>query len=49
MQKVLEEEKEGFSKSDEDIGDVSDFQIPIRLIDDVPVASAYRRAPPHLY
>ena len=49
MRKVLEEEKDVFSKSAEDIGDVPDFQMPIRLMDDVPVAAAYRRVPPHLY
>ena len=49
LEEVLLEADAVFSKSDEDIGDVPDFQMPIQLVDDVPVTEAYRKIPPHLY
>lgn len=38
-----------FSTSITDIGDIKDFQMPINLVDQIPVAQPYRRIPPHLY
>ena len=49
LEKVLLEEKEVFSTSESDIGDIKDFQMEINVEDKVPVTSAYRRIPPHLY
>ena len=49
LRAVLEEEKEMFSESDEDIGDIPGLQMPIHLVDDIPVTAAYRKIPPHLY
>ena len=49
MEELLTEVDGVFSKSDEDIGDIPDFQMPIHLVDDIPVTEAYRRNPPHLY
>ena len=49
LEKVLIEEKDAFSNGDSDIGDITDFQMEINLVDEVPVTAAYRRIPPHLY
>ena len=49
LEKVLVEMQEVFSKDDSDIGDIKDFQMPIKLVDDIPVTAPYRRIPPHLY
>ena len=49
LEEVLIEMKDVFSKDDSDIGDIKDFQMPINLVDDVPVTAPYRRIPPHLY
>ena len=49
MEKVLLEEVEVFAKDDNDIGDIPNFQMPINVVDDVPVSAAYRRIPPQLY
>ena len=49
LREVLEEEKEVFAKSEEDIGDVAGLQMPIHLVDEVPVTAAYRKIPPNLY
>ena len=49
MEEVLLEQKDMFSTSDCDIGDITDFQMDINVTDDVPVTEAYRRIPPHLY
>ena len=49
VEEVLLEADAVFSKSDEDIGNVPEFQMPIKLVDDVPVTEAYRRIQPHLY
>ena len=49
MEEVLLEQKNMFSTSDSDIGDITDFQMDINVTDDVPVTEAYRRIPPHLY
>ena len=48
LEEVLIEMKDVFSKDDLDIGDIKDFQMPINLVDDVPVTARYRRIPPHL-
>ena len=49
LEAVLEEMKDVFSEDEADIGDIKDFQMPINLTDDIPVAAAYRRIPPNLY
>ena len=49
LRKVLDEEKEVFAKYEEDIGDVGGLQIPIHLVDEVPVTAAYQKIPPNLY
>ena len=49
VMKVLVEEKEVFSRSEFDIGDVKDFKMKINLEDDIPVKEAYRKIPRHLY
>ena len=49
MEEVLLEQKDMFSTSDTDIGDIPDFQMDINVTDDIPVTEAYRRIPPHLY
>ena len=49
LEEVLVEMKDVFSKDESDIGDVKDFQMPIHLVDNIPVAAPYRRIPPHLY
>lgn len=49
VEKVLLEERDVFAKDEHDIRDLQDFQIPINLVDDFPVTTAYRRIPPHLY
>ena len=49
LREVLLEEKEVFAESEEDIGDISGLQMPIHLVDQVPVSAAYRKVPPHLY
>ena len=49
MQEMLERNKDVFSTSDSDIGDIPDFQMPIHLVDEQPVSAAYRKIPPHLY
>ena len=49
LEKVLFKMKDVFSKNDADIGDIKEFQMPIHVVDDVPVTAAYRKIPPHLY
>lgn len=49
LEEVLVEMKDVFSKDDSDIGSIKDFQMPINLVDNIPVTAAYRRIPPHLY
>ena len=49
MEKVLVEEIDVFAKDNNDIGDIPNFQMPINVIDDIPVTAAYRRIPPQLY
>ena len=46
---VLERCKDMFSKDATDIGDIQDFQMPINLVDQVPVNASYRKIPPNLY
>ena len=49
MEQVLFEESAVFSKTDGDIGNISDFQMGINLTDDIPVNEAYRHLPRKLY
>ncbi len=49
VMEVVMEEKEMFSRSDTDIGDIKDFQMKIDLEDDTPVREAYRRMPRNLF
>ena len=49
LEAVLEEMKDVFSEDEADIGDIKDFQMPINLVDDIPVTAAYRGIPPNLY
>jgi hypothetical protein len=46
---VLIEEKDVFSRSECDIGDIPDFQMKITLEDNIPVREAYRNIPRNLY
>ena len=46
---MLDDEKDTFSKSKDDIGHVKDFKLEIHLTDEVPVAADYRNIPKHLY
>ena len=46
---MLEEEKEVFSKSKNDIGFVPDFKLDIKLTDQKPFGEAYRKIPGPLY
>ena len=49
MEEMLERNRDVFSTSESDIGDIPDFQMPIHLMDEQPVNAAYRKIPPHLY
>ena len=49
VMEILMEEKDVFSRSDCDIGNVEDFQMKISVEDDVPVKEAYRKIPRNLY
>ena len=49
VMKVLMEERDVFSRSDTDIGDIKDFKMNINLTDNIPVKEAYRRIPRNLY
>ena len=49
LEQMLRRRQAVFSKNDSDIGDITDFQMPINLVDQVPVTAAYRKIPPHLY
>ena len=46
---VLLEEKDVFSRSECDIGDIKDFQMKINLEDNIPVREAYRKIPRNLF
>ena len=46
---VLMEEKDVFSRTECDIGDIKDFQMKINLEDSIPVREAYRKIPRNLY
>ena len=48
LEEVLVEMKDVFSKDESDIGNIKDFQMPINLVDNIPVTAAYWRIPPHL-
>ena len=49
IEELLFEECEVFAKTDNDIGDVRDFQSDINLTDQIPVNEAYRHLPRKLY
>ena len=49
VMKVLTEERDVFSRSETDIGDIKDFHMKIKLTDDTPVREAYRKIPRNLY
>ena len=40
LEKVLQDVKDVFSKSEADIGDIPDFKMSINLVDQVPVTAA---------
>ena len=45
MEKVLLEEVDVFAEDENNIGDIPTFQMPVNVVDDVPVTAAYRRIP----
>ena len=47
--KMLHEESDVFSKNKNDIGYIKDFQLKIKLTDEIPVVEPYRKIPPLLY
>ena len=49
LEAVLRKREAVFSKDDSDIGNITDFNMPIHLMDREPVTAAYRKIPPHLY
>ena len=49
LEEVLKKRQAVFSKSESDIGNITDFHMPINLVDREPVTAAYRKIPPHLY
>ena len=49
VEEVLREECEVFARSEEDIGDVKDFEMEIILSDNVPVCVPHRQVPRPLY
>ena len=49
VEEVLRGEEDMFSKTDDDIGAIADFQMPVHVVDQIPVTAAYRKIPPHLY
>ena len=49
VMKVLMEDKEVFSQSDTDTGDITDFKMDINLTDNIPVEEAYWKIPRNLY
>ena len=49
VEKLLRENHEAFSKNKNDIGFISDFKMPINLMDNIPVSEAYRQIPRLLY
>ena len=49
IEELLFEECEVFAKTENDIGDIRDFQMDINLTDQVPVNEAYRHLPRKLY
>ena len=49
MEEVLLRLDDMFSKDDADIGNITDFQMPIHVVDQVPVNASYQKIPPHLY
>ena len=46
---MLREESDVFSRSKNDIGHIKDFQLQIKLTDEIPVVEPYRKIPPLLY
>ena len=49
IEKLLYEECEVFARSDTDIGNIPDFNMDIKLTDEIPVNQAYRHLPRKLY
>ena len=49
IEQMLTEECDVFSKTDSDIGNITDFQMKINLTDNIPVNIAYRSIPRPLY
>ena len=49
VEKLLRDERDVFTKSESDIGDIPEFQMKINLTDEVPVKEAYRQLPRSLY
>ena len=49
MEEMLTRLDDMFSKDDADIGNITDFQMPIHVVDQVPVNASYQKIPPHLY
>ena len=49
VMEVIRKNRDVFSKSEADIGDIKDFHMKIQLQDEVPVKEAYRRIPRNLY
>ena len=47
--KLLQENHEVFSMNKNDIGYISDFKMPINLMDNIPVSQPYRQIPKNLY
>ena len=47
--RMLNEEKDVFSRHKNDIGHIKDFKLEINLTDKIPVTEAYRKIPRHLY
>ena len=46
---MLDDVKDVFGKDENDIGEISDFYLDIKLTDEIPVAEPYRRIPKNLY
>ena len=49
IEELLFEECDVFARSDTDIGDIQDFEMDIKLTDEIPVNQAYRHLPRKLY
>ena len=49
VEELLMKKENVFSKQKNDIGHIKDFKLDIKLMDDIPVAEAYRSIPRNLY